>query len=281
MKTRVGISASLLAGCLMALSAAKATTMVSMSLEQLTQASSKIVQGQVVSQVSRWNDDHTQILTITTVEVSQVLKGNAASTVEIEQLGGTVGNRRVFVAGDVSLRPQSEYVLFLEPATDASRFRVVGMTQGAYRLYQDASTHEERVIMPIYSQLPAQILAAMSANPNATLPLDGFHKYVANLVETRIQIPHGLALPVAIVSTESSGVGRVQVYAKTTTDLFPSKNLVIPAGSEVAGEAVLSGGTWTIHWDELNVRGVSAAISAANQEPEGSLGGRSVILRVR
>jgi len=281
MKMRASVSVTILAGWMLAISPARATTMVSMSLEQLTQASSDIVQARVVNQVSRWNDDHTQILTITTLEISQVLKGNASSTVEIQQLGGTVGNRRAFVAGDVNLQPQGEYVLFLEPVPETSRYHVVGMTQGAYHVYQDAGTREERVILPAYSQLPAQIQSLVAANPTGTLPLDGFHKYVATLVNAGIQVPHGLALSVAIVSTESRGAGRMHVYGKTTTELFPNKNLVIPAGTEVEGEAVLSSAMWTIHWDELNIRGVHAPISATNQESEGSLRGRSLVLKVR
>jgi len=63
--------------------------------------------------------------------------------------------------------------------------------------------------------------------------------------------------------------------------LFPNRKLIIPAGTEVEGEAVLSAAMWTIHWDELNVRGVHAPISATNQESEGSLRGRSLVLKVR
>ncbi len=47
------------------------------------------------------------------------------------------------------------------------------------------------------------------------------------------------------------------------------------------GDAVLSGGSWTIKWDEVNIRGVHAEISATNNETLGSLRGRNVILNVR
>lgn len=244
-------------------------------------ASSDIVQAHVVNQATVWNSAHTQVLTITTFAVSQTFKGNASSTVEIEQLGGAIGNMRVFVPGDITFQPQEEYVLFLEPAATSSRYRLVGMTQGAYRIYQDATTREERVILPAFSHLATQIQSISAADPAGTLPLDGFHKYVAALASAPIQIPHGLALFVAIVSTESAGVGRMYVYGKTTTELFPNKNLAIPAGTEVEGEAVLGNAMWTIHWDELNVRGVHAQISAMNQESEGGLRGRSLVLKVR
>jgi len=281
MKGRVGMAITVLAGWITAISPAGASTLISLSLDQLTQASSDIVQAQVVNQGSRWNDSHSQVLTITTVAVSQVFKGNPPSIMEIEQMGGRVGNMNVFVPGEVILQPQAEYVLFLEPAPASSRYRLVGMTQGAYRIYQDAATHQDRLILPSFSQLEAQRQSGGAGNPPGTLPLEGFHKYVATIVEGRIQVPHGLSLPVAIVSTESRGAGRMHVYGKTTNTLFPNRNLVIPAGTEVEGEAILMGGMWTIHWDELNVRGVHATISATNQESEGSLRGKSLVLQLR
>ena len=262
-----------------AISPAWATTMVSMSMEQLIQASSDIVQARVVSQVSAWNATHTQIATITSLAVSQSLKGNASSTIQVQQLGGTVDYVTQSIMGDVSFRPQSEYVLFLEPA-DGSTYHVVGMSQGVYPVYRDATSHDERVVLPA-NQAPVQSLVSGGGNPAGTVPLSGFHKYVATLVNAGIQIPHGLSLPVSIAYTESRGVGRLHVYGKTTAQLFPSKNVVIPVGTEVEGEAVLTGGSWTIHWEEVNIRGAHAEISATSNEAEGSLRGRHVILNVR
>lgn len=279
MKKTLTVLATALVGLVVAISPARATTMVSMSMEQLTQAASDIVQAHVVNQVSRWNAGHTQIVTITTLQVSRVLKGNAGSSVQIRQLGGTVGNMTVSVPGDVTLRPEGEYILFLEPAGD-SDYHVVGMTQGSYRVYQDASSHEERVVLPP-NLTPMQTQVGGGGNPAGTVSLLGFHKYVATLVNAGISIPHGLSLPVSIASTESDGAGRLHVYGKTTAQLFPTRNVVIPLGTEVEGEAVLGGGNWRIHWDEVSVRGVHAGISAISIESEGSLRGRSVILNLR
>jgi hypothetical protein len=279
MKMRVLVLAAVLVGVLMAISPARATTMVSMSMEQLTQASSDIVQAHVVSQVSEWNATHTQIVTITTFEVSQTLKGNASSNIQIRQLGGTVGHLTQTIMGDVTFRPQGEYILFLEPA-EGSNYRVVGMSQGAYPVYTDGTSREARVILPL-NQTQLQSILGGGGNPVGTVPLAGFHKYVTTLASAPIQIPHGLSMPVSIASTESRGAGRMHVYGKTTAQLFPNKNVVIPVGTQVEGDAVLSAGVWTIHWDELNVRGVHAEISATSQESEGSLRGRNVILNVR
>jgi hypothetical protein len=279
MKIRVLLLTTVWAGATVGLAPARATTMVSMSMPQLAQASSDIVQARVVSQVSEWDSTHTQIVTLTTLAVLQTIKGNASSTIQVRQLGGTVGNLTVSVPGDVSFRPHSEYVLFLEPA-EGSDYHVVGMTQGAYPVYLDPASHEERVILPM-NQTAVPGLGAGGGSAAGTVPLAGFHKYVATLVKTDIQIPHGLSLPVAIAYTESRGVGRMHVYGKTTAQLFPNKDVVIPVGTEVEGEAVLSGHTWTIHWDEVSIRGVHAPISAISNESEGSLRGMNVILNVR
>jgi hypothetical protein len=279
MKMKALVLATVLVGALAAISPAWATTMVSMSMEQLTQASSDIVQARVVNQVCAWNATHTQIVTITSLAVSQSLKGNASSTIQVQQLGGTVDHVTQSIMGDVTFRPQSEYILFLEPA-DGPTYHLVGMSQGAYPVYQDATSHGERVVLPM-NQGPVQSLVSGGGNPAGTVPLGGFHKYVSTLVSAGIQIPHGLNLPVSIAYTESRGIGRLHVYGKTTAQLFPNKSVVIPAGTQVEGEAVLAGGSWTIHWEEVNIRGVHTEISATSNEAEGSLRGRYVILNVR
>ena len=279
MKMKILVLAAVLFSTLGETASLRATSMVSMSMEQLAQASSEIVQGQVVSQFSAWNSTHTQIITTTTVAVTQSLKGNALTTVEIHQLGGTVGTVTVTVMGDISLRDRGEYVLFLEP-DNVDGYRVVGMSQGAYAVYEDASAQSEHVILPM-SQAGIQSLVRGGGNPTGTVPLAGFHKYVASIVAAPVQIPHGLRLPVAIAYTEARGTGRAHVYGKTTAQLFPSPTVVIPAGTEVEGEAILSAAGWTIHWDEVNLRGVHAEISATNMESEGTLRGRHVILNLR
>ena len=150
MKNRIptAVSLAVLLGTWCA-ATARATTLVRLSLEQLTEASSAIVRGHVVSQESGWNPAHTHIFTTTTIAVDQALKGNVQPEVVIEQLGGKLGHRREHVAGTVHFFPQASYWLFLEPAAAGTgRYMVVGMAQGAYRIYQDPATHEDRVIRP-------------------------------------------------------------------------------------------------------------------------------------
>ncbi len=64
---------------------AHATTLVELSLEQLSQASSEIVRGRAIAQEVRCNGSHISVLTLTTIEIEQPLKGTPRRTVVIEQ----------------------------------------------------------------------------------------------------------------------------------------------------------------------------------------------------
>jgi hypothetical protein len=280
MKIRVLASMTAMVIWTLAVPPARATTMVALSLDQLTQGSSVIVQAQMTGEEARWNEAHTTVITVSTWSVSDTIKGAPALTLQVEQPGGTIGSLNVSVAGVIPFKPGTDYVLFLEPITGSSRLRPVGLLQGSFRVYSEGTTQEKRVILPFTMlQLQNQVIA--SGNPAGTLPLKSFTKYVTIAKNEGVKIPRGISMPVSIVATESAGVGRVFVYGRTTAQLFPTSTVFIPAGSEVEGDAILSGGNWTIHWTDVKVRGLQAQISGTSQEAEGSLRGRFVLLRVR
>ena len=256
----------------------RATTLVRLSLEQLSQASSAIVRGHVVSQESGWNPAHTHIFTTTTVAVDQTLKGNAQPEVVIEQLGGKLGHRREYVAGTVHFFPQASYWLFLEPAAAGTgRYMVVGMAQGAYRIYQDPATHEDRVIRPF-----GGVFYGTRGPAQGAAPLKEFRHELTTALEAPIVIPKGTPLPVVIEATESRGVGRLSVIGRTTADVFPGRTVVVPAGSEVEGTAERVAGAWRILWTGVSIRGARVAIAGASSEPAAEhLGGKLVVITVR
>jgi hypothetical protein len=282
MKTRVVVS---LAVWMIASSPlARATTLVKMSLAQLSQASSAIVRGRVVSQETHWNPQHTQIVTFTTVAVRDVMKGHPPSTLVIEELGGVVGHMRSWVPGTPLLRPQTDYVLFLEPsASTPSHFLPVGMLQGAMRIYLEASTHQERVILPLGSlAVSTQNAQARAGMVGPTLPMSEFRQQVTGALSAPLTIPRGTSIPVAIDSTDFQGVGRLDLQGHVASDLFPDAGSVIPAGSRIRGEAERVSGTWKIRWTEMEIRGTRVELSAGSEEPaEGSLRGSVVIATVR
>lgn len=255
-----------------------ATTLVRMSLRQLVQASSVIVQGEVIAQTARVNTSHTRIMTYTTVQVERALKGQPPATIIIEQPGGIVGSVHVHVPGSASFRPQAQYVLFLEPVAGSSGiFHTVGMMQGAFRVYRERSRAELHVNLP---------LGALTTGTESTIgqspSLGEFQMTISTAVAAPIVIPAGTLLPVVIVSTEFQGVGQAVVVARTTSDLFPDKALVVPAGSQVVGNAQRAGTEWKIYWNSVSLRGSQAHLSAVSQVPEAEgLKGRTLMIETR
>lgn len=278
MKIRANFFAVVLAFWLA--SQAGATTLVRMSLSQLEQASSVIVEGQVVAQAARVNASHTRIMTYTTVQVEKALKGQPPSTIVIEQPGGTVGNVHVHVPGEVPLRPQTQYVLFLEPVGGSSgTFHTVGMMQGAFRVYREKNRAQRHVVLPLGALATGTTQSTtLSQSPS----LGEFQMTISTAVAAPIVIPAGTLLPVVIVSTQFQGAGQAVVMARTTSDLFPSKAVVIPVGSRVVGNAQRAGTKWKIYWSSVSVRGTEAHLSAVSDVPGADgLKGQSMMIQMR
>jgi len=256
---------------------AGATTLVRMSLSQLAQASSTIVQGHVVAQTVRQNAAHTRIMTYTTVQLDKALKGQPPATLTIEQPGGTIGNVHVRVPGTAFLRPQTDYILFLEAAKGQTEtYHMVGMMQGAFRVYRERNGVQRRVVLPLGALSTGSGSKTLSQSP----ALGEFQMTVSGVLAAPIVIPPGTLLPVVIDSTEFRGAGQAVVVGRTTSDLFPSKAVVIPAGSQVVGTAQREGTKWKIYWNSVSVRGRQAHLSGAS-EVSGSLKGRALVVEAR
>lgn len=278
-------------GCALALglfvaAVASATTLVRLSLDQLTQASTDVLQGHVVSQVSQWNAAHTEILTFTTVSVDQNMKGNTPSTIVVQQLGGAVGNLHVSVPGTVHFFPAAKYELFLQHSSSrTSNYLLVGMMQGAYRIYRDPSTRQERVISPtsfFYHASPAGSSGPKLAPAPATMPLNEFQQQVYTDLQKPLAIPAGARIPLVVRSMSFNGVGRILVEAQTVGDLYPNRNVVIPAGSVVDGWGAEALGRWIIHWTAISIGNRQARIAATSEASAGiSLQGERFIAVAR
>ena len=251
---------TVLLGFWLALPAA-ATTLVRMSLRQLAQASSAIVQGRVVAQTTRTNAGNTRVYTYTTVQLEKALKGQPPATLTIQQPGGTVGNFHVRVPGTALLRPGTQYILFLEPSAGGGAYHLVGMMQGAFRVYQRRNGVERHIVLPLGSLSTGGGSATLTRSPT----LGEFQMTVSGAAAAPLVIPAGTTIPVVIVSTEFQGAGQAVVIARTTSDLFPSRSVVIPAGSQVVGNAQRQGTKWKIYWNTVSVRGHPAHVSATSE----------------
>jgi len=114
-----------------------ATTVVRLSLADLTAASSAVVHGSVVSTGSRWNETRSMIVTDVQVRVMDAVKGQAGGEITITQLGGEIGVLKTEVPGASAFRRGEEAVLFL--ASDGrGGFHVTGLSQGRFEVVEDA-----------------------------------------------------------------------------------------------------------------------------------------------
>jgi hypothetical protein len=124
-----------------------ATTIVPLSVEELTQVSTNVVVAQAVYSHAEWNADKTLIFTITTFQVSESLKGQAAKTIVVRQMGGRVPNYEQKVAGVRHWQAGEKAVLFLRPSVAADgTMAVAGLMQGDFRLIQSADQAGKSVV---------------------------------------------------------------------------------------------------------------------------------------
>jgi hypothetical protein len=155
----------------------KATQILYRSPQQLGQQSELVVHGRVVGSESQWNDKRTKIFTTTRIAVESTFKGATAPTVEIIQLGGTVGSVKVTVSGALRWVPGEEVVLFLEPYAQG-KYQVSGFSQGKFNVERDPDTGKAFIRRPALEGV--QVLGAPSSDEMArtskfeNIPLETF-----------------------------------------------------------------------------------------------------------
>ena len=135
--TRLFCSLAITAFALTTLAAA--TTVKPMTIEELSRASTAVVEGTAVSSWSQWDASHRLISTYTRFRVGRALKGAPASLVTVKQMGGSVGGWHQKVAGVRFFAPNEQAVLFLRPSVAADgTLAIVGLMQGNFQMQRAA-----------------------------------------------------------------------------------------------------------------------------------------------
>lgn len=124
----------------LAVPAAWATTAVERTEADLINEAAVIVTGRCTSLHSQWLDR--DLVTVATISVSEVLKGNAGSEVTVVLPGGIDSNRRIPIAMSYPAAPeiyqQENVLLFLVPEDRvASGYAIAGWSQGKFSLSTD------------------------------------------------------------------------------------------------------------------------------------------------
>lgn len=121
----------------------QATTLIKMSVEEMAADATDIVVGTVTSVRIVWVNR--TLMTLTTVAVSESIKGSGAVEVTVVTPGGIDAARAVPVAilypGAPMLSPSEEVVLFLtsEDSPLANTLSVVGYSQGKFSVVRDGA----------------------------------------------------------------------------------------------------------------------------------------------
>ena len=128
----------MMVGLMLAALPASSTVLMYLGIDQLTDQSSAVIQGQVVRQRVVAEQDF--IWTDSYVKISESLKGKLApgKIVVLRQLGGETPRRGMKVAG-MARFAQGEQVLVLARAVKDGIHVPVGACLGKYRLYRGAN----------------------------------------------------------------------------------------------------------------------------------------------
>jgi hypothetical protein len=127
----------LVVGC-----AVQATTLVRLSVAQMSRVAHAVVRARCVENSTGW--DAGEIWTFTSFEVQELWQGSAPPRITVRLLGGRAGNLTSSVSGVPRFRVGEEVVLFLEK-TPRGDFSVISWEQGTFRIRRSAATGSESV----------------------------------------------------------------------------------------------------------------------------------------
>jgi hypothetical protein len=172
--------ALVLAAWTLGASQASASTVVAMSLEQMTDHAQSIFIGRVAGIRADWNAERTRIYTYVTLEVERYLKGGSGSKSEtIRLLGGQVGPYRAVVPGTPAFEVGEDVLLFVAGA-GARIPTVLGLSLGKFTIVSEAGG--ERILKRDISSLMIQDYRTDSRKPG-----DPVTRYRLSDVESKIR----------------------------------------------------------------------------------------------
>ncbi len=168
--TALGLALTLLAA-----EPAEATVAVQVDRARLVEMSDLVVRATVVGATSRWNEDRTQIITLTRLAVTQYVKGDGPAELVLRQFGGEVDGLVSRVSGDARLEAGADVVLCLRRG--AGVVYLTAMAQSAWYVAAQAPG----VAPEVHRDLSGLTLARMqggqvrviehpAADPRETLP---------------------------------------------------------------------------------------------------------------
>ncbi|MFL6542117.1 MAG: hypothetical protein ACJ8I9_03025 [Chthoniobacterales bacterium] len=130
----------------LALSTARATTVIPPTFDQLVQDAELIFQGTVTDVKSQYVGEGGQrhITTYVTVKVEDAVKGDPGASYTLRMLGGTVGDETMEVSDAPKFKVGDRDILFVEH--NGTQFiPLVGIMHGRFRVDHDSQTGADMV----------------------------------------------------------------------------------------------------------------------------------------
>lgn len=132
MTARSLVRALAFAGALLLPLIASATVVMELTVEEMTARAALVVRGTV--QGSKAVQVDGSIWTLTTITVTEKLKGAGTARITVKQPGGVVAGIRQAVSGTARFTEGDDVVLFLEPTNEAQVYLVQGLAAGSVSL---------------------------------------------------------------------------------------------------------------------------------------------------
>ena len=122
-------------------SAASAATLQILTLDQMTAASSTIVQGKILASHADWiNGKGSLIFTYYTVQADSYVKGNLGRTFQLIEPGGQADNIIATVPGSPVFHVGEQVLLFVQTDGQKNFHQAVGFEQGVFRIRPDVAS---------------------------------------------------------------------------------------------------------------------------------------------
>lgn len=161
---------SSLIACLLAIPVAMATTVIPPTFEELADKAELVFVGQMTGSHAEWrtNGARRVILTFIEFKAEQVWKGEAASSLTLQFLGGTIGDTTLEVAG-VPQFAQGERVILFVQKNGRQYCPLVGVSHGKFGVRKDGTGRD---VVVRHDQKPLRDIREIGAGDGAEFALN-------------------------------------------------------------------------------------------------------------
>jgi hypothetical protein len=169
-------------GCLFAFAfAAQATSVLPMYLDELADNAAVVFQAKCVGNRTELDHARNTVVTYTTFEVRDVVKGNVGAVHEIKQIGGVLPSEGLDqrVRGVPTFAEGEEYVVFLAGVSSHGFSSPLGLAQGRFAVREEGASKRvgngrdfRDIAARMSEHLPARARARVAESPAPVLDMD-------------------------------------------------------------------------------------------------------------